>query len=319
MTGLPKTLSLCCGLLLLTSCAEGTIVDGDWQPPSDDAVALEAQALLSGKRTVNQVLKLAPTAPATDVELRQWWEPTAPLLRRIPKNGVVVLGAASPKRTGSSGPEWYQVAHAGTWGWIRATELVAFHKAYPNLSRQRRDALALARSAMGFSYWWSNARWKTSGPTIWPTKNVGACEGTCGDADGCEHEATPRGATEYGSDCSGLVSTVWGFPDSDASTNPTHNGYQTSAYATDRRNEWSTVELDDALPGDAIIKYDTQKKTGHVALVAQARTARGQFKTYECEGCASGCRARNRSVPNANDSDVDIDWHAIRRHGWAAN
>lgn len=301
MDRLPHRIAGACALLL----ALGTTAD--------------AHALLSGTRTVGEALTLTPSGSAKSIELRQWWEASAPLLRRIPKRGVVVLGAAQPQRQNKTDPLWYQVVHAGTWGWVRASELNAFHGSYSRLPEERRAALRLAQSAMGFSYWWSNARWRTNGPTTWPTKNLGTCSGTCGDADGCEHTPTPAGATEYGADCSGFVSTVWGFPDTDPNTNPTNNGYQTSTYASDRRDAWATVELDDALPGDAIVHYDTAARSGHIALVAKARDSRGYIKTYECEGCDAGCRARRRLVQDADVSESDPDWHAIRRDGWPAS
>lgn len=162
-----------------------------------------------------------------------------------------MLGAAKPRRTGTAGEYWYQVAHAGVWG-------------------------------------------------------------------GCTHSATHAGGTE-------LVQTVLrvrldglGFDDTDPDTNPRNNGFRTAAYATDRRNAWSTVELDDALPGDAMVRYDTETKRGHIVLVAEARDDDHWIKTYECEGCSAGCWARRRLIRAADYSETDVDWHAIRRHGWPA-
>jgi hypothetical protein len=290
-----RSIPLATLILLACACAEG--IAGDDHLNADAApIAAEAEALLAGAQTVGRVLTLTPTAPAKDFELRKWWEDTAPLIRRIPRRAVVVLGAAKPKRATASAPYWYQVAHAGTWGWIRASELELFHEPYPELSARRRNALDLARSAMGFSYWWGNARWLRSGPTTWP----------------------PTGDTEYGADCSGFISTVWGFPDQDPEVDEEGDGFQTRAFAVDRRNAWATVELDDALPGDAMVQYDAAQKRGHIVLVAEARDDRW-IKSYECEGCSAGCRARRREIPNPESSDMDIDWHAIRRHGWPDN
>ena len=311
--------ALSLGLLAVAcACAQGGI-EHDLDSSDVSPIAVEAEALLAGKQTVEQVMTLVPTAPAKDVELRKWWEPTAPLLRRIPRKAVVVLGAAKPKRAAANAPYWYQVVHAGTWGWMRASELEAFHGAYPTLSPRRREALELARSAMGFSYWWGNARWLKSGATTWPVRNVGSCSGACGTRNGCTHEATPAGDAEYGADCSGLVSTVWGFPDQDPEVDEEGDGFQTRTYAVDRRNHWATVELNDAVPGDAMVRYDTEKKAGHIVIVAEARDDDHRIKTYECEGCNASCRARTRLIPDPDLDDDDIDWHAIRRHGWPDN
>jgi len=132
------------------------------------------------------------------------------------------------------------------------------------------------------------------------------CKGVCGTSKGCTHQASP-GSEEYGSDCSGLVSTIWGYPDDDPDTNPTDNGYSTKAYAQDGAR-WNTVPLSEALPGDALVRYDDARH--HIVLIATARDRDGTFNTYECRGCKPGCETYQLTVAENGD------WHAIRRRGW---
>lgn len=231
-----------------------------------------------------------------EATMYQWAARTAPVLRILPEQAVVRVGNPTPKLG------YYQVIHAGTWGWIHGGELTERHGPPVGLSQRRLDALRLAQSAMGFSYWWSNARWVTTGPTIMPVSNNGACDGNCPK---CTHTAT--GAVEYGADCSGFVSTIWGLPDVDPNTNPTNNGFATKAFSK-ANTRWETITLDDALPGDAVVRNDNKRQ--HIFMVGSAPDDDGRMATYECVGCEAGCRTQRRR-------DVNLtDWKAIRRTGW---
>jgi hypothetical protein len=201
----------------------------------------------------------------------------------------------------------YRVDHAGTLGWISGADLTLRHAYNSALSGNRINALARSRAAMGFSYWWSNARWPAAGgATTWPTNNIGDCNGVCGGNPACTHVAT--GPTEYGADCSGFVSTIWGFPDFDSTTNPLHNGFATEAYNTDTAN-WTTVANGSARPADAMVQY-VAGGTKHMFLISTARNAVGRSNTYECRNCDFGCMTNVRDVSNGSG------WHAIRRTGW---
>jgi len=259
----------------------------------DDAVEANSQALVSGKQTKGTVLY----ADYIEAQMVQWAARDAPLLRIVPEGSVVKVANPNPENS------YYQVIHAGTWGWIDGIELSKHHEPISGLSARRQDALELAQSAMGFSYWWSNARWSERGATYWPTDNTGRCEGNCPK---CTHRATDSNE-EYGADCSGFISTIWGFWDTDPDTNPNNNGYQTSAYVKASR-WWNTIALADVITGDAVVRYDATRK--HIFMVGDTPDSKGYIVTYECAGCAAGCTPRSR-----RDRSLSA-WTPIRRTGW---
>jgi hypothetical protein len=285
---------------LVHGCAAETSVDGLSADELGADPAGSASALVEGDQTVNSVLRTTILPPSLGAPMYQWAAGDAPLLRDVPPFAVVTVAASTPR------DGFYQVVHAGTWGWIPGAALTLWHEPQAGLSDERNAALALARTGLGFSYWWSNAHWDRAGATIFPDNNIGDCNGVCGN---CTH--VPTGLVEYGADCSGFVSTVWGYPDQDPSTNPANNGFATRAYSVDRPGRWTTVPLADAIAGDAVVQYDPVDRTGHIFLVAVARNDRGRFTTYECMGCAQGCRAHGRAIADVNPED----WHAIRRAG----
>lgn len=61
------------------------------------------------------------------------------------------------------------------------------------------NAIARAKAAMGFSYFWGGGAWVEQGPS---SSTRGSCTGSCPN---CTH----RGS--YGADCSGLVAKAWQF------------------------------------------------------------------------------------------------------------
>lgn len=257
------------------------------------------RALATGTLRLNDVYTVRAT-PSFDGANMYATASASSVLRRLAPEAAVKIVIAAP----SNGR--YRVDHAGALGWV-AGEALTLRQSYDaTLSLTRIDALAGARAAMGFSYWWSNARWPASGgATTWPTSNTGACSGDCGGSPACVHRAT--GGTEYGADCSGFVSTIWGFPDFDSTTNPTNNGFATVAYNKDTSN-WSTVATADALPADALVQHN--ELTKHVFLLSTRRNAAGNATAYECRGCAFGCMMYSRNIADGSG------WHAIRRAGW---
>ena len=289
-------------LLALSACvAETSPMDATVDELGADAgleVELADQALASGTLRLNDVYYV----PKTKADAPMYTTASGDtVIRRIPQWATVKVVIAEPSASGR-----YRVDHAGTLGFMHGSDL-ALHQHYQGtLSQERIDALARARRAMGFSYWWGNAAWLPSGPTTWPIDNRGDCDGVCGEGKKCTHEAT-GGGEEYGSDCSGLVSTIWGLDDFDPETNPERNGYGTVAFNRDGK-KWKTVPLSEARPGDAAVRYDEGRK--HIVLLAERRGASDTFRVYECAGCTLGCRPWWYSLA------ADGPWHAIRRTGW---
>jgi hypothetical protein len=235
----------------------------------------------------------------------------------------------------------YKVEHGTgtgtpTWGWVDGPALKLHHQPTTGLSASRTNALMRARSAMGISYWWGHGKWPKAGPTVSCvgancTSNAGRCLPDAGSTGcpNCTHQAT--GGTEYGSDCSGLVSTVWGFFDYDPTTDHTgvrdpadptrwkvSPGYTTSGFMGTSPS-WTTVSNcatppANCTPGTAqcscfgsTLPADAMVTDGHIFLVG-FRNAAGVVTSYECRGCNFGCNPQVRTL-----ADGPSVWRTIRR------
>ena len=253
-----------------------------------------AQAIVSGKQPRQTALYTWSQPLGTT--LYEWAAENAPIIRMLPDLCVVTVANINPKNG------YYQVVHAGTWGWIHGSELRKHHDTVEGLSPRRREALALAQSAMGFSYWWGHGRWVASGPTAFPVENVGECDGSCPK---CEHWAT--GPEEYGADCSGFMSTIWGFWDTDPES--AHDGFRTARFAKPHK-KLRRIPIEEALTGDAVMYYDEAKQRGHIFMVGSPMDETGRLPSYECMGCEEGCR------PNVRWKAKLGSWFALRRVDW---
>lgn len=265
--------------------------------PEEELVGEASQPLAAGNLTLNDIYwaTLNGVQGVNAVGAKLYSTATSNVvLRQMAPFAAVKIVIAAPDHGR------YRVDHAGTLGWVLAADLT-LHQRYSNtVSAVRINALARGRTAMGFSYWTSNAFWPPTGATILPTENKGRCVGGV-------HSAT--GGTEYGADCSGFVSTMWGYPDTNSLTNPANNGYATVAYNVDAPGRWTTIPLTSATAGDAVVRYDAAAGgTRHIFMVA-ARD-QGNLKTYECRGCTQGCLPVSRSLASL------AGWHAIRRANW---
>jgi hypothetical protein len=282
---------------LLALALPATACAVDFRAPEAEELGEASQQLAAGNLTLNDIYwtSLNGVAALNAAGAKLYSAPTGnAILRQMAPFTAVKIVIAAPDHGR------YRVDHAGTLGWVLAADLTRRYRYDNTLSTVRITALARARTAMGFSYWTSNAFWPLTGATVLPTDNTGDC--TAG-----HHAAT--GGTEYGADCSGFVSTIWGFPDDNPLTNPENNGFATVRYNTDNPGRWTTIPMASAAAGDAVIRYDEAPGgTRHMFLIAAREP--GVLKTYECRGCDQGCMTVSRTLASLNG------WHAIRRANW---
>lgn len=158
----------------------------------------------------------------------------------------------------------------------------------------REEILALAASAVGYSYWWGHGRWDPSDKS-----NPGKCSGSCGK---CSHWASPKGGPEYGADCSGFVAQAWQVPN-EQSPKVDRHPYSTYDFRY-KKTHWHPIKRSELEAGDALV-YNSGTK-GHIALF-QNWTGGGKAMAYECAGCKVGCIHKPRSFGSA--------YIAIRRNG----
>ncbi len=150
----------------------------------DGALDGAGQGLASGTLELADVYRVSASPGADGANMYSTWMGPFVVRRLAPAAAVKVL--AGERRNGR-----YRVEHAGLRGWVAAADLTLVHEAsQAALGCKRLRALERGRAALGFSYWWSNARWPASGgATTWPTRNIGLCNGSCGGTPGCTHAA----------------------------------------------------------------------------------------------------------------------------------
>jgi hypothetical protein len=158
----------------------------------------------------------------------------------------------------------------------------------PSISRD--DIVRLCNQAMGYSYYWGHASWRTDGASH------GSCSGSCPD---CTHSG------QYGADCSGLAGKVWQVPRASAVTEDYHP-YSTYNFRYETTH-WTRVSRGAAMiRGDALV-YNTDGH-GHI-MIYDSGDAWGTPKVWECKGCSYGCVHGSHSITTS--------YIGIRRHNLA--
>jgi cell wall-associated NlpC family hydrolase len=128
---------------------------------------------------------------------------------------------------------------------------------------------ALAKSAVGYSYYWGHGSWRADGT------NIGTCTGTC---PSCSHTG------QYGADCSGFVAKVWQVPAASPITTDAHP-YSTYNFYYETEH-WKPVPRANIQPADAFVYRNGSE--GHIALYDTGTDPFGNVWLYEARGCATG-------------------------------
>jgi hypothetical protein len=135
------------------------------------------------------------------------------------------------------------------------------------------NALARAKPAVGFSYYWGGGAYLATGPT---DATKGSCSGNCPD---CTHQG------KYGADCSGLIAKTWQYGALPLEQND--HPFSTADFVQDKANYWSTVsDRKNAKLADAAVYREGG--AGHIVMYEKG-DAWGSPFVYECTGCKIGC------------------------------
>lgn len=207
----------------------------------------------------------------------------------IPQGATVT----TVNRTTPSGA-FYNVKYNGVTGWASGAYLTLVSSGggtTPGTS-VRDQAIARAKSGVGFSYWWGHGRWIPNGAT---SSTKGSCTGSCPN---CSHGGS------YGADCSGYVAKIWQVPSTNTSMTTDSHPYGTIHFVGSN-SQWSTVSRSNVIKGDALT-YNADG-AGHI-LIYESGDAWGSVWAYEARGCSYGIVHNLRSVTSA--------YKAIRRAGW---
>ncbi len=244
-----------------------------------------------------------PPATATQVKsnanvnLRSGPATTYAVLAVVPAGTVVKLLDPTPKN------EFLHIEYMGTPGWSHSDYFGPVTAPGPTPPPPAppgsvdldgppspANALARAKTSVGFSYWWGGGAWLGAGvsPAV-----AGSCSGSC---PSCSHSG------KYGADCSGMVAKAWQFGAKALETNS--HPYSTVSFVGASSN-WSTVSRGALKGGDALV-YNTNG-AGHIALYEKG-DGWGSPTVYECRGCSYGCVYNTRNIAS--------NYKGIRRTGF---
>ncbi|MBN2494069.1 MAG: carboxypeptidase regulatory-like domain-containing protein [Deltaproteobacteria bacterium] len=156
----------------------------------------------------------------------------------------------------------------------------------------RDEIIDLARSAVGYSYWWGGGCWRTDGC------QHGSCSGSCPN---CTHTGS------YGADCSGLAAKVWQVPSPSPVTTNSHP-YSTYHFRYSFTH-WSQIQRESAQRGDCLVYRNSANTGGHI-VVYESGDPWGSMWLYEARGCSYGIVHNLRSLSSS--------YIAIRRDALAS-
>jgi len=268
-----------CVLTLAAGCSgnRGEAVDNAELKGADETVPAPEHAL-SG--CVSAQGQLETTAP---LNLRQGPSTEAPIVLTLPGGAALSVTAGSCPDNG-----FYKVRFGGFEGWAYGAWLHASTgtlESALSYANTRADALARAKTVVGFSYWWGHGRWLETGAT---STNKGSCTGSCGS---CSHSGS------YGADCSGFAAKVWVVPSTNQPVSVDSHPYSTYSFENEYHG-WHNVARGSIEMADAMVYNEGG---GHI-FIYEKGDPWGSMYAYECKGCAEGCVYNLRSAGSAYKS-----------------
>jgi cell wall-associated NlpC family hydrolase len=246
----------------------------------DGAIGQVGQALVANA-------KMKTTA---NLNLRKGAGTSFAIVVVIPSGSTVTLLSATPK----SG--FLNIEFNGSAGWSSATYLTEVAgtggggTVDVNGPASPDNAIARAKKAVGFSYYWGGGAWLAAGVS---SSTKGSCSGSC---PSCSHSG------KYGADCSGLVAKAWQFGTKALEVNS--HPYSTVSFNGSSSN-WKNVSRGALRKGDALV-YNSNG-AGHIVMYEKG-DGWGTPTVIECRGCAFGCVYNARSFTS--------NYKGIRRSGF---
>jgi len=265
----------------VAACAPpGAETDNESLVGADETTATSDDAL-SGNVAVGTTL-----VSTTNVNLRSGPSTSKSILHVVPEGSKVTVVDAAPQNG------FYKIKHDGTVGWSYGAYYKVQSADPPASTGARGDAIARAKSGVGFSYYWGHGRFLDAGPS---SSNKGSCSGSC---PSCTHSGS------YGGDCSGYAAKVWQVPASNDEMSQDSHPYSTVSF-NGSSSQWSTVSRSNLKEADALV-YNSNG-AGHIFIYDKG-DGWGSMYAYECKGCSYGCVAGYRTAGSA--------YKGIRKSGW---
>ncbi|HEX8538231.1 MAG TPA: SH3 domain-containing protein [Cystobacter sp.] len=289
-------------LSLAAGCSDrrGEQVDNAQLKGADETVPTPAYAPSGCVSTQKRLETAAP------LNLRQGPSTESPIILTLPEGAELSVAAGSCSDNG-----FYPVRFGGFEGWAYGAWLRSNTTLSSALSsaNTREEAIARARTGVGFSYWWGHGRFLPTGST---SSNKGACTGSC---PGCSHSGS------YGGDCSGFAAKVWVVPATNTNLATDSHPYSTVSFDNEYHG-WHNVERGSIQKGDAMVH--NENGAGHI-FIYEKGDPWGSMYAYECRGCADGCVYNIRTagstykaigrdgMTNGSSEDGDGNVYAVMR------
>lgn len=243
------------------------------------AINGDADTLATSGEPLSKVVE-AGTALRTTAELNLRTGPSLEAQVRL----VMPKGAVVTAVDGASQDGWYAVKYGGTSGWSSGRYLELAPDGDGSKDPSARDAaIARAKEAVGFSYWWGSGTWLPGGLSA---STKGTCTGSCPE---CTHTG------RYGADCSGYVAKVWQVPATNGDPRKNTHPYTTLDFVRGDP-QWQEVDRAALVRADALA-YNI-KGRGHIVLY-ESGDGWGQMWMYEARGCAYGIVRNLRSLSSS--------------------
>ncbi len=242
--------------------------------PLESAVLEGADETVAAPETAPRdcVKSSAVLETVATLNLREAPSPTAARLLVIPEGSELsVAGEGSCPENG-----FYKVRFGGFEGWAYGAWLrpgMGTLQSALSYANTRTDAIARAKTGVGFSYWWGHGRWLETGAT---STNKGSCTGSCGS---CSHTGS------YGADCSGFAAKVWVVPSTNQPVSVDSHPYSTFNFDNEYHG-WHNVARGSIQTADAMVQ--NSDGSGHI-FIYEKGDPWGSMYAYECRGCAEGC------------------------------
>jgi uncharacterized protein YraI len=269
--------------------AEGDV--GDDLFDNEGLVGVNEDEFLDG---VDAAFAVSGSVPAgstlrttADLNLRSGASTGYRVVLTMPRGSTVTVVSGTP-----SNGSWYNVRFGSTSGWAHGGYMDRVSGGSSDggstggtggVSGTGRDRiLSIARSGVGFSYWWGGGAWDPNGAT---SSNRGSCSGSCPN---CRHSGS------YGADCSGYVAKAWTVPSSNTDLRRNAHPYSTADFiSTSTRYPWRRINRSDIARGDALVYRSGG--AGHI-VIYESGSAWGQMWMYEARGCSTGIVRNLRSL-----------------------
>ena len=276
-------MTLLASMLVLTGACSAP---GEGDEDSEELVGADEDIAVAEEGVSGSIAVGTKLTATTNVNLRSGASTSNSILHVVPDGATVTVQQASPNNG------FYKVKHDGTVGWSYGKYYQLGGSGGGGTNDVHDQAIARAKSAKGFSYWWGHGRFRSEGPT---SSTKGSCSGSC---PSCSHSGS------YGGDCSGLAAKVWQVPASNDTLSVDSHPYGTIHFKVDS-NLWKTVSRSNLKKADAMV-YNTNG-AGHI-FIYESGDGWGNMYAYECKGCSYGCISGLRTASSS--------YHGIRRTGF---